>query len=137
MRSSADAHPREPSIAGVSERQHHHGISRHRNDHRNAGLQYVETSLGRSHFHTSVYLTKVVRFDFLTVAKCSLYRPLDLWSNTMIYLVVRRQIVEHVPMHSELVRREAERFGYRYIDMVGDFQARLHEADAVLTGGVD
>ena len=50
---------------------------------------------------------------------------------------MRRQIVEHVPMHSELVRREAERFGYRYIDMVGDFQARLHEADAVLTGGVD
>jgi hypothetical protein len=38
-------------------------------------------------------------------------------------------------MHSELVRREAERFGYRYVDMVGDFQARLGEADAVVTAG--
>jgi hypothetical protein len=48
---------------------------------------------------------------------------------------LRHQIVHHVPMHSELVRREAERFGYRYVDMVGDFHARLDEADAVLTAG--
>lgn len=46
---------------------------------------------------------------------------------------VQRQIVEHVPCHSELVRQEAERFGYPYADMVGDFQARLGEAEAVLT----
>ena len=46
---------------------------------------------------------------------------------------MRRQIVQHVPMHSELVQRETERFGYPYIDMVGDFQTRLSEADAALT----
>ncbi len=46
---------------------------------------------------------------------------------------VRRRIVQHVPRHSELVQREAERFGYPYIDMIGDFQARLQEADAALT----
>ena len=49
----------------------------------------------------------------------------------------RREIVKHVPMHSDLVRQEAEAFGYRYVDMVGDFQARLREADAVLTAGTD
>jgi hypothetical protein len=48
---------------------------------------------------------------------------------------LRRQIVQHVPMHSALVQREAEHFGYPYIDMVGDFQVRLREASAVLTGG--
>jgi hypothetical protein len=48
---------------------------------------------------------------------------------------LRRQIVEHVPMHSALVQREAEHFGYPYIDMVGDFQTRLREASAALTGG--
>jgi hypothetical protein len=46
---------------------------------------------------------------------------------------VRRQIVQHVPRHSELVQREAARFGYPYIDMIGDFQARLQEAAAALT----
>ena len=48
---------------------------------------------------------------------------------------LRRQIVQHVPMHSALVQREAKRFGYPYIDMVGDFQSRLREANALLTGG--
>jgi hypothetical protein len=48
---------------------------------------------------------------------------------------LRRQIVQHVPMHSKLVQREAEDVGYPYIDMVGDFHARLREANAVLTGG--
>jgi len=38
-------------------------------------------------------------------------------------------------MHSKLVQREAEDFGYPYIDMVGDFHTRLREANAVLTGG--
>jgi hypothetical protein len=46
---------------------------------------------------------------------------------------MRGQIVQHVPMHSDLVRREAEAFGYPYVDMVGDFDARLREADAALT----
>jgi hypothetical protein len=45
----------------------------------------------------------------------------------------RRAIVQHVPMHSDLVRREAEAFGYPYVDMVGDFPARLEEAEARLT----
>ena len=40
-------------------------------------------------------------------------------------------------MHSDFVWREAERLDYPYVDMVGDFQARLREADAVLTGGAD
>jgi hypothetical protein len=48
---------------------------------------------------------------------------------------MRRQIVQHVPMHSDLVRREAKAFGYPYVDMAGDFEARLREADAVLTAG--
>jgi hypothetical protein len=48
---------------------------------------------------------------------------------------MRRDIVQHVPIHSELVRQEAERFGYPYIDMVGDYQARLRDADAILTAG--
>ena len=47
---------------------------------------------------------------------------------------IGRQIVAHVPMHSELVRREAERFGFPYLDMAGDFVARLRDADAALTG---
>ena len=49
---------------------------------------------------------------------------------------LRRQIVQHVPMHSALVQREAECFGFPYIDMVGDFPSRLREANAVLTGAI-
>ena len=45
----------------------------------------------------------------------------------------RLQIVHDVPLWSELVRQEAQRFGYPYIDMIGDFQLRLNEANAVLT----
>ena len=48
---------------------------------------------------------------------------------------LREQIVQHVPMHSALVQREAEQFGYPYSDMVDDFQARLHTCEAVLTSG--
>jgi hypothetical protein len=46
---------------------------------------------------------------------------------------LRQQIIQHVPLHSMMVQREAEQFGYPYIDMVGDFQARLREAATVLT----
>lgn len=46
---------------------------------------------------------------------------------------LRQQIIQHVPIHSELVQQEAERFGYPYIDMVGDYQARLAEAEALLS----
>jgi hypothetical protein len=37
-------------------------------------------------------------------------------------------------MHSALVQHEAERLGYPYIDMAGDFQAHLQKAATVLTG---
>lgn len=48
---------------------------------------------------------------------------------------VRRQIVRDVPPWSEFVRKEAERFGYAYIDVSDDFPARLREAEAALTTG--
>lgn len=48
---------------------------------------------------------------------------------------VRRQIVQDVPLWSEFVRQEAERFGYPYVDMINDFPSRLSEAEAVLTAG--
>jgi hypothetical protein len=47
---------------------------------------------------------------------------------------LQQQIVQHVPTHSELIRREANHFGYPYIDMSDDFQTRLREAEATLTG---
>jgi hypothetical protein len=46
---------------------------------------------------------------------------------------LRRQIVQDIPVWSELVRQEAERLGYPYVDMSGDFQARLGDAEAALT----
>jgi hypothetical protein len=48
---------------------------------------------------------------------------------------LRRQFAGDVPLWSEFVRREAERFGYPYLDMAGDFPLRLHEAERILTGG--
>jgi hypothetical protein len=47
---------------------------------------------------------------------------------------LRQQIIQHVPMHSTLVHHEAERLGYPYIDMAGDFHAHLQKAATVLTG---
>jgi hypothetical protein len=49
---------------------------------------------------------------------------------------VRRQIVQDVPLWSEFIRQEAERFGYPYVDMVSHFPERLRAAEAVLTTGV-
>jgi hypothetical protein len=46
---------------------------------------------------------------------------------------MRRQIVHDVPLWSEFIRQEANRFGYPYIDMTGDFSSRLQEAEAMLT----
>ena len=46
---------------------------------------------------------------------------------------LRRQIAHDVPLWSAFVRQKAERFGYPYIDMIGDFPSRLREADAALT----
>jgi len=48
---------------------------------------------------------------------------------------VQRQFVQDVPLWSEFVRQEAERFGYPYFDMIDDFPSRLSEAEAVLTAG--
>ncbi len=48
---------------------------------------------------------------------------------------VRRQFAQDVPLWSEVVRQEAKRFGYPYVDMSDDFPLRLSEADAVLTAG--
>jgi len=48
---------------------------------------------------------------------------------------MRRQIVRDVPLWSEFIRRESERFGYPYSDMIGDFSQRLDEAKALLTTG--
>ena len=46
---------------------------------------------------------------------------------------MRRQIAEDVPLWSEFIRQEAERFGHPYIDMIDDFPSRLREADIMLT----
>ena len=47
--------------------------------------------------------------------------------------VLRRQIVLDVPLWSNYIRQEADRFGYSYIDMAGDFGSRLSEAEAACT----
>jgi 2-phosphoglycerate kinase len=45
----------------------------------------------------------------------------------------RRQIVEDVPRWSEFIRQEADRWGYPYVDMAGDFSQHLSEAERLLT----
>ena len=44
----------------------------------------------------------------------------------------RRQIVEDVPHWSAFIRQEAERLGYPYVDMVGDFSQHLTKAEMEL-----
>jgi hypothetical protein len=44
----------------------------------------------------------------------------------------RRQIVRDVPLWSEFIWQECERFGCPYIDTAGDFHHRLYEAEMVL-----
>ena len=46
---------------------------------------------------------------------------------------MRRRIVHDVPRWSEFILQQANRFGYAYVDMIGDFSSRLHEAEAILT----
>ena len=48
---------------------------------------------------------------------------------------VRRQFAQDVPLWSDFIRQEAERFGHPYVDTSDDFPARMSEADAVLTSG--
>lgn len=45
----------------------------------------------------------------------------------------RRQIVEDVPRWSAFIRQEAERLGYPYVDMIGNFSQHLTEAELALT----
>ena len=47
----------------------------------------------------------------------------------------RRQFAQDIPLWSEYIRQEAERFSLHYVDMIGDFHSRLSEADAILTAG--
>jgi hypothetical protein len=46
---------------------------------------------------------------------------------------LRRRIVQDVPRWSHFVRQEADRFGYPYVDMAGDFASRMSEAEAICT----
>jgi hypothetical protein len=46
---------------------------------------------------------------------------------------MRRQIAQDVPLWSEFIRQEAERFSYPYVDTVSGFPDRLQEAEAMLT----
>jgi hypothetical protein len=48
---------------------------------------------------------------------------------------MRRQIVKDVPTWSAWIQQEAERFGYPFVDMSGDFAAGLREAESVLVSG--
>ena len=61
------------------------------------------------------------------------------FGNTLGYAylpeTLRRQIVQDIPLWSEFVRQEAERFGCPYFDMSEDFHASLREAETVLLTG--
>jgi hypothetical protein len=48
-------------------------------------------------------------------------------------VAMRRQIADDIPRWSAFVRDEAERAGYPYVDVSGDFFARLEEAEALLS----
>lgn len=45
---------------------------------------------------------------------------------------LRRQIVEDIPLWSDFIRQESNRFGLPYVDMAGNFPGRLEEAEAIL-----
>jgi hypothetical protein len=79
-----------------------------------------------------------IRGVFLGCSKMTL-EHFNQFGNTHGYAYLpermRRQIVQDIPRWSELVRQEAERFGYPYVDMSDDFQARLGDAEAALTNG--
>ena len=47
---------------------------------------------------------------------------------------LRRQIAQDIPVWSEFIRQEAERFSYPYIDTAENFFQRLEEAESLLTG---
>lgn len=45
---------------------------------------------------------------------------------------MKRQVVHDVPLWSDFIRQEAERFGFPYVDTSDDFSLRLQEAEAML-----
>jgi hypothetical protein len=47
----------------------------------------------------------------------------------------RRQIASDVPLWSQFVRDESQRFGYPYVDTGEHFTQRLQEAEGILLGG--
>lgn len=49
---------------------------------------------------------------------------------------MRRQIVQDVPLWSEFIQQECERFGYPFVDMASGFSQRLQEAEVVLMTGL-
>ncbi|MGH9425563.1 MAG: hypothetical protein ACRD2L_04555 [Terriglobia bacterium] len=46
---------------------------------------------------------------------------------------MRRRIAQDVPLWSEFIRQEAERFRYPYVDTANDFSKRLNQAESILT----
>ena len=47
----------------------------------------------------------------------------------------RRQIADDVPLWSQFIRDESQRFGYPYVDTGEHFTQRLQEAEGILLGG--
>jgi len=50
--------------------------------------------------------------------------------------LLRRQIAQDVPIWSDIIRPEARRFDYAYVDMSRDFSQGLAAAEAILTKGL-
>ena len=48
---------------------------------------------------------------------------------------VRLSFVDAVPLWSNFIEQETNRFGYPYVDMVGDFPSCLDRAETILTAG--
>ncbi len=49
---------------------------------------------------------------------------------------LRRQFAKDVPLWSEFIRQECERFGYPYIDTIHDFPRQLAQAESLLTASL-
>ena len=48
---------------------------------------------------------------------------------------VRLCFVDAVPLWSHFIEEETDRFGYPYVDMIGDFPSCLDRAETLLTTG--
>jgi 2-phosphoglycerate kinase len=80
-----------------------------------------------------------IRSVFLGCSKMTLERfdrfPGRSRGYTSLPQEIRRQFAQDIPLWSEFVRQESERFGYPYVDMSDDFPSCLSEADVILTAG--